>query len=189
MAATSSPQQMRADAKELVERARAFDQNAIAMIEQATANAAKGDATAKTFVQYVDAYIKANPVRVSAGADDLLSVLKGNNDPVTTMDALCKLPHVAAPDDIAAACVILCCHTPPLTVRRVKTLMVCLAPEHQAAFQYGLENAGRIGQVDEDEQGPTCAGHVIGIARKMQMVRAGQASPGVFGAEVGWEHT
>jgi hypothetical protein len=182
---------------DLVDRGRHGDQNALGMIEEVRKNAHGGLQRAKESWKVLMAYMQANPVRsatVGAQTGAALSALREPGlDPQTILRILCFLPHSGDPGALEAACVILS-SGPPMSTDRVRALDEQVIPPLKPPFHFGLEEAGNDGIFGgEGQPGPDpvhvgyiCAGHCLGIARRIQQVKGG-APFEMLSPEVGWE--
>lgn len=180
-------------AAELVRRARFFDQNAMAMLKEIRENADRGDPKAKSGLREVMRYIDEHPLEapLSEGAARALGTIKDvRNTPGTVVDALGMLPGQGCKDDVLSACVILGMG-PPLTDE-----WLAQACEHAAewkdTFLFAVDNAGddeALGSALRDV-GPRsapylCAGHCVGMGRKIHAALRGQ--PEVLSEGIAWE--
>ena len=186
-------------AAELVERARNYDQNAMAMLKEVADNAARGDATAQSALTQVKAYIAAHPAQeVESTADPsgesarCLGVLKDpRNAPATVLKALANLPAVGVKEDVTTACSILAVG-PALTGEYLAALCEAAGP-WKSTVKFGIECAGdedKLGQANREVTpkggaGYLCAGHCLGMAARIQQAAAGNV--GAIGPEVAWE--
>jgi hypothetical protein len=181
-------------AEELVRRARLFDQNAMAMIAAVRANAMKGDKTARSGIDAIMHYIKKNPVKSPMGqeAAQVLSTLKHpNNSPEVILTSLENLPYVGTQDDVLAACVILGFGR-PLNNALIAQFLGCFADDvTKQVFSFGLQNAGTAKvspeAVSDDYLGLLCAGHCIGMGRKIQLAKMPNMPISMVSADIGWE--
>jgi hypothetical protein len=173
-------------ARKLVDRARHGDQNAMAMIDQISANARGGLAVAQESNQVILDYIASkNPTQqASLGADATaaLNALKNPSiDTSTLIKILCFIPNVGEGLALHAACVILS-KGPLWPTNRVATVQTVVPPPAIPAFQTGLATAAPQVHGEPYET----AGAIIGAARRIQAVRGG--SPVSFlSPNVGWE--
>lgn len=185
--------EQRRGAAELVRRARLYDQNAMAMLQVMAENARAGNKKSQAALEEVQGYIRAHPidVPVSEGAARALGYLKDpQNPPSVVLDALASLPEVGCKDDITAACVVLGCG-PELTDQYV--LEMCQgAGEWRDTFLYGLNQSGNedaLGAAREglpvEGQGALCAGHIIGMGRRLQAAMKGY--PEALSEGIAWE--
>lgn len=180
-------------AAELVRRARFFDQNAMGILKEMRENADRGDVRARGGLREVMSYIDNHPVEapLSEGAARALGTIKDpRNVPSTVVDALGSLPGQGCKDDVLAACVIMGLG-PPITDE-----WLAQACEHAGAwkdtFLFAVDNAGddeALGTAMR-EVGPAsapylCAGHCIGMGRKIRMALEGQ--PEALSEPIAWE--
>jgi hypothetical protein len=187
----------KAGAEDLVKRSRLYDQNAMAMIAVIRENMLRGDPTAKSAFGYIVEYIRTHPVKSSLGVEalEMLGRLKEpRNSCVVVLDALMQLPHVGTPDDVGAACAILA-QGPTLTDDKLGQLISCIqsTPEKNL-FHYGYRNSGdssamktALNSLDATGVGILCAGHCIGMGRKIQMLRERAAPISILSGNVAWE--
>jgi hypothetical protein len=187
-------------AKQLVQRARAGDQNAMAMIAQVGSNARAGNQTARSAFSLIKQYISENPVQMtnSMGAEvqEALGVLKepSNHDHIGEIwEILCKLPIIGDGPLIQTACVILG-NGPQWTKGKIKAVDNSLVGAEQNLFRFGYDNSmdpKRIRPIaqklSKESVGPLCAGHCIGTARRIQLARMPQVPVSVLSPEIGWE--
>lgn len=184
-------------AKELVDRARAGDQNAMGILQKVGENARAGEPVAITGQQHVLAYIQRNPVRSAYDprASRVLGILKEPSNPDgAVLDVLVSLPDL--PDSaqaISAACVILS-QGRPWNKSRVQNLDAMLTPPAQEPFRYAFDHAlepealdSARRQCDPELSGYLCAGHCIGLARKLQLLRMPQVPAHSLCQGIAWE--
>jgi len=180
-------------AAELVRRARFYDQNAMAMIQEVANNARRGDPRAQSGLREITKYIEQHPVEapLSEGAARALGVLKDpRNTPDQVVDALNQLPSQGCKDDVLAACVIL--GTGPALTDEWVAQACEGAAEWRDVFLFAVDSAGddeALGTAMR-EVGPAsapylCAGHCVGMARKIQ--RALSGLPEAISPGVAWE--
>jgi hypothetical protein len=182
---------LRQDAEELARRAELFDQNAMALIDMASKNAAAGDPTARAFCAEYDRVLAERPKSMTREAAEALTILKDSRtEPRDVLAALTSLPSVGCNDDVLAACVLLGVGT-ELTDAYIATLCDA-AGSYRKAFEAGYELAGDSDRMSEIAQtlpagavGFLCAGHCVGMGRRIQAARAGELEP--LGADIGWE--
>jgi hypothetical protein len=190
--------EQRKHAADLVERARLYDQNAIAMIEEVRKAANMGSAKAVSALQCICEYIKKNPVshESSQAAQECLGRLKFyQNPPHIHLKALQLLPVVGEPADIGTACVILS-RGPMLDKQRVSEIAECIGTEEGLqTFNQAYKAAGKseiLGPMsrylDQHGIGFLCAGHCIGTGRKLQLTQSEDVPLSILGPEIGWEH-
>jgi len=190
--------EQRKHAAEIVERARLFDQNMIATIEEIRDAANRGSPKAVAGFQAILEYIKAHPVahETSQAAQECLGRLKFyQNPPHIHLKALRLLPLVGEPTDIGTACAILS-RGPRLDKSRVSNIAGCIGSEEGlAVFNQAYQSAGK-GEVlgpmsrylDEKGLGFLCAGHCIGMGSKLQLTQHENVPLSILGPEIGWEH-
>jgi hypothetical protein len=184
--------------RELVDRARHTDQNAIGMIEEVRRNAEGGVKRAKESLNYILWYgqqTAGDDVDVGAEPFDertrkALSLLKlPNLSPQEILHILCFIPHAGDGRALEAACVILS-GGPPMSAPRVAELDSQVIPPYKPAFHFGLSESGSdklLGDcTDPRIIAYICAGHCIGMTRKLQQVRGG-APFAMVSPEVGFE--
>lgn len=184
-------------AKELVDRARAGDQNAMAMLQKVGENARAGDPKARAGHDQVLSYIQKNPVKSAYDprASQALGILKEPSNPEgAILDVLVSLPDL--PDvgrAIQAACVILS-KGRPWNKPRVQLVDSLLTPPAQEPFRYAFDHAlepqslaSAREQCDPELSGYLCAGHCIGLARKLQLLRLPQVPASSLCEGIAWE--
>lgn len=147
-------------------------------------NAALGNAKAKSAYQYIVDYMKDHPIKPQMGEDDsqklgILRAVDSNPLPIV-IGVLRSLPSSGHPDVIGAACVALS-KGAAWNGKRVQTINSCFGGEEQRFFQFGLANGGKQPiprNVDQSQIGAICAGHCIGVARRIQLMRLPNATIG-----------
>jgi len=157
------PQQTRMQAAaSLVRRARCGDQNAMAIIDVARVNAAKGSLQAKLGVEALQAYIKANP----AGAD-----MAGENDGDPSYRAAMHLAD-----------------GPYLSTARISRGTAHYGSEEVEAFRQGFRNARNLPPFAASSPNTQAlqAGKTVGIAKRLQNLRLG-APLKEYDTDIGWE--
>lgn len=180
-------------AAELVRRARFYDQNAMGIIDEVRVNAERGDPKAQSGLREIMGYIKAHPVEapLSEGAARALGVVKDpRNLPGHVVDALGALPGHGCKDDVLAACVLLGVG-PPITDDWLAEACAHVGAWHDT-FLFAVQNAGddeALGSAMRDV-GPAsapylCAGHCIGMGRKIRAALEGQ--PEALSEGIAWE--
>lgn len=184
-------------AAELVQRARAFDQNAIGMIDSIRKNAQLGQETAKSAFSAIAKYIQDHPVQADMGAEvkTVLGRIKHpNNSDVVKLGSLGSLPSLGDVDAIHVACILLT-QGPAMSNGRI-TRMHEIYPTQSAkdVFEFGLDNCGSEAEIGEfrDElseslEGVLCAGYCVGIARRLQLVALGKMPAGSLSRGIAWE--
>ncbi len=184
-------------AKELVQRARAGEQNAMAILDMVGRNAKHGDPKAVSAHALILEYIRKKPIKhggtIGSEVAKTLGVLRHNNPIEHTVDALTKLPSYADEDAINAACVLLA-NGAPLNKSKVKTVDSFFQGQNQAVFRFGYSFSSEgdklgsaIKQLDGKGMGVLCAGHCIGTARKIQLARLSNVPVSVLGSDIAWE--
>src|ERR1700690_838147 len=184
-------------AAQLVERARAGDQNAMAMLQMVGDNARAGSPKAKSGFGAVQRYIADHPAPLSNWEEgaQIIGVLKnGDNSDEDVFETLLSLPRYQDSNLIQTACVVLSMG-PNWDNPRVHALDGLLEPQSppQSAFRMGLENAGEpviktaSRQMPPEPEGYLCAGHCIGMARKIQIMRDPSSPVGILCKGVEWE--
>ena len=180
-------------AAELVRRARFYDQNAMGILKEMKENTDRGDFRSRGGLREVMGYIKAHPIEapLSEGAARALGVVKDpRNTPDRVVDALGMLPGQGCKDDVLAACVLLGAG-PPITDEWLTEACTHVA-EWKDTFLFAVDNAGddeALGTAMR-EVGPAsapylCAGHCIGMARKIRFALDGQ--PEALSDGIAWE--
>jgi hypothetical protein len=180
-------------AAELVERARLYDQNAMGILQEMSKNAASGNQTAVTALAQVKGYISEHPApsEVSPEAAQVLGACKhAGNPPGQLLKALSRLPEVGGADDILAACACVAL-SHDLTDEWVACFCKAGGPESEEVLRWAVGNAGdpramseARKQVGPSGEGTLCAGHVIGMALRIQRAANGEFA---LGKEVNWE--
>lgn len=194
MASRVTPEQQAKGAEELVKRSRLFDQNAIAMISVVRQNAMQGDKTAKSAFDAIMHFIKKNPVKLPPNPDAayILGILKHpDNSAEVILSHLEQLPYVGDPDDVLGACVILG-RGRPLNNAAIAAFLECFADDiTKQVFCFGLQNAGTEkvspSAVPDEYIGLLCAGHCIGMGRKIQLAKMKNVPLSTVSALIGWE--
>lgn len=183
---------LRQELVNLVERARHCDQNAMAMIDETRKNAEGGIQRAQESMKVILEIIHNSPVKSPMGAETrtALSFLQNPSlDPQSILHILCFIPHSGDLRALEAACVILS-SGPPMSANRVTELDKQVVDPYKPAFHFGLEAAGDsdlFAQVsDPVNLGYVCAGHCIGMSRRIQQIRGG-APFSMLSADIGWE--
>jgi hypothetical protein len=195
-----TPSTQKEGAKELVERARAGDQVARAIIGMTGENARSGHPVAKKGYTYILDYIKKNPIksiktRYGIGVEGMkaLSEIEAQPSDERLLDVLCSLPVIGDHIVIQGACTLLG-NGPAWTKERVIEIKKPLGDKEANLFQYGYafgSEARKIRpvakQLPKEAIGYLCAGHCIGSARKMQLAKNPQVPIGILSKEIGWE--
>jgi hypothetical protein len=188
-----APIDQKRGAAELVRRARFYDQNAMAIIDEVRSNAERGDPKARSGFREIMDYIRAHPVEapLSEGAARALGTIKDpRNTPDKVVDALGMLPGQGCKEDVLAACVLLGAG-PPITDEWLTEACTHVA-EWRDTFLFAVDNAGddeALGTAMR-EVGPAsapylCAGHCVGMGRKIRAALEGQ--PEALSEGIAWE--
>lgn len=185
-------------AKELVERSRAGDQNAMAILQIVGENARAGDTKAAAGLSAVQKYIADHPPPLVEWpeAAQAIGILKhpDNADDVL-FDVLLTLPDFEDPRVVHTACVVLS-QGQEWTKRRIHAIDQCMEPgsDEQRQFRFGVEHSAdakfigpQLRRLPPELAGFLCAGHCIGTARKLQLVQRENVSPGILCKDVEWE--
>jgi hypothetical protein len=180
MLAKIEEEKMRATAEQWVERARAGDQNAMALIQGVRRAVQAGNERAKRAMKMLVEYIKTHPVNMT----DTLGpkYLPAHGEQPAEAHIVRKLsqfvgdeavvgawtPPVAKADPYMA--VLILADGPRMTPERVKKIAAHFGAEEQPAFWRGFQAC--------DDKGPTdinslATGRAVGRARNLQGVRAG----------------
>lgn len=182
----------------MVERARAGDQNAMAILQMVGKNARAGQPKARAAFGAVESYIKENPAPLTnwPEAAEVIGVLKDySNEDDALFEALLALPSLEDESLVQTACVVLS-HGPPWSRKRIHAIDSMMEPgsDPQRLFRFGVENAGdgqklgpAIRATPSELSGFLCAGHCIGLARKLQLARREDTPPTVLCKELEWE--
>jgi hypothetical protein len=193
----ATPTTQNEGAMQLVERARAGDQNAMGMLSEIGKNAQLGNSRAKSAYSLIVEYCRTHPVNnaiMGAEAQEALGVLKQPDNPIDQiLNVLCSLPVIGDPLCIQAACVLLA-NGPQWNKARTKQADQLLAGAERNLFRFGVENSSDSSKIQpvaktipQQGIGFLCAGHCIGTARRIQLARLPQVPVSVLSPEVGWE--
>ena len=202
-------------ARDLFDRARAVDQNAIRELVRVREDAARGDPASREVYGFLVQYGRDHPehpvvetaVRAHGeGQRDrreeihALGILRAadQNDPRAIMWALHRLPAYGSPGAVRAACVALS-HQRPWTDPRIAAMESLLPDEpRRAVFREAVRVSPDARAIDSiraqipievhgEAVGTLCAGYCLGAARKFQIARVPGSPVSVVGADVGWE--
>ncbi len=198
------------EARDLFDRARAGDQNAMKDLGKVRERAMAGDPHFKRAHEYLLRYGQAHPLNensgvtrsASMGAEErhALGIIRAadRNDPRAVMAALHSLPVYGHPESIRAACVALA-HQQPWTDPRLAAFEGLLPDEpRRLVFRHIIRVAPSRTAVDGiratipadlagETNGTLCAGYCLGTARKFQLARLPKSPVSVMGADIGWE--
>jgi hypothetical protein len=168
------------------------------MLQMVGENARKGIPKARSAAAAVQAYIAEHPaplVNWEEGAT-IVGILKNpDNSDEDVFETLLSLPQFEDSNLIQTACVVLSMHPHPWDNPRVHALDSLLeaGSPPQEAFRFGLENAGEPvikrakRSMPKELEGYLCAGHCIGMARKIQIMRLPDSPVGILCKGVEWE--
>jgi len=186
-------------AKEVVERARAGDQNAMAMIVMVRDQAIQGNEKARESQRAILEYIRKNPVQVADAfahshvGEDAKQALAyvSKRGPVLGLIALFIIGS-DSPDAMLNGSIILA-NGPRLTNPRISAIGSAIDNDDERRLFYAGVCFKRIPpnllQRCVPEQRPIInAGKCVGLARAIQEVRAPDSSLTKFSPVVGWEH-
>jgi hypothetical protein len=199
-------------ARDLFDRARAGDQNAMKDLVKVREDAARGDPHWRRVHNYLLRYGKEHPVDAHGEiSDGISSVINGEerhalgilraadqNDPRAVMWALHRLPAYGHTDTVRAACVALA-HQHPWTDSRLGSLEGLLPDEpRRTVFRSAVRVSPDRRGIDEIKRhipsemhgetvGTLCAGYCLGAARKFQLARLPKSPVSIVGADIGWE--
>jgi len=188
-----------ADVYGYVKRARLGDQNASANLQIIEGAAKRGDAQSIVLQREALKYIAANPpetVDVGAETGGALSTLATPValDPDALLAVLCFLPHSGDSGALESA-VVLLSQGPEVSTSLIGSVQAAVPDAYKTAFQEGAAHAGEDSELgraaasfgaDPQAAGYLCAGHCLGLARRIQQVRVG-APFDTLSADVGWE--
>lgn len=183
-------------ARELVDRARAGDQNAMGMIVRVRENAEKGVPRAVAAREAVMKYIRANPIPTKPSvigaevAEDLKEVkAKG---PVMALDSLLRLAN-GGPNAVFIGCILLA-NGPPILNGKIDGIAAMMGdPIAEALFSYAVRNCGPTGTAMMTQTLPermhpiVYAGQCIGRAQCLQRLRKPDTMISSILPNVGWE--
>lgn len=198
------------EARDLFDRARAGDQNAMKELVKIRDGAVAGHPDHRRDYDRLLQYGREHPMHgeISEGISSMingeerhaLGILRAadQNDPRAVMAALHRLPSYGHPDTVRAACVALS-RQGAWTDPRLCTFEGLLPDEpRRAVFRHSIKVApdqGEIGRLREsipydlrrDTNGTLCAGYCFGTARKFQLARLPSSPLSVMGVDIGWE--
>lgn len=194
---------MHIDPRDLFDRARAGDQNAMKDLVRIREGATRGDTECRHHYNALLAYGRAHPMLRGAdmGAEErrALGILRAadRNDPRVVMSALHRIPQFNRPEAVRAACVALA-YQQPWTDPRLASFEGLLDDPRRAVFREAVRVAPDRRAVDgirqyipEDSRqasvGSLCAGYCFGTARKLQLARLPASPVSVIGVDIGWE--
>jgi len=209
--ATIGAESVKQGAKELVERARQRDQNAMAMIVMVRESAHAGSQRAKQAFRALMQYIKTNPIgKSSFGFDaatehsaervaDALEAAIDESDPLHYSTALVALVPSIGMESAERAAVILS-NGPALfgaddsNPRITAVKGAFCSPREQQAFVYGFRNSNSVAQIMAAGSGMSPAegralqvGYTLGYARAIQAVRQPNIPIAVLCSNTAWE--
>jgi hypothetical protein len=185
-------------AAELVERARAGDQNAMAMLAMVGERAREGVPKARSAFGAVQKYISEHPAPLDQWEEgaQLIGVLKNPENPDDGIfETLLSLPQYQDARLINTACVVLS-HGYPWSKERIHGIDALMeaGSDPQRQYRFGIAHAGNgrmigpaMSELPDELVGFLCAGHCIGTARKLQLLRRPDTSPGILCKDVEWE--
>jgi hypothetical protein len=187
-------------ARDIADRARAGDQNAVAQIAVVRDKAQAGDRDYQVAWRMLYEYMTRNPPRYAEmGAEEsyALGILKAadQNDPFLVATTLASLPQYGTPSLIQTATVALS-QASPWTNARVRAIEDSYPdPNEKDVFRFGVFNGpdGKkikpiASRLSPPQVGTLCAGYCLGTARKIQLARLGNVPPSrVLGSDIGWE--
>ncbi len=171
MAKSVSYRERRRAAGELVERSRAGDQVAMAIITLVGQGAKKGDPKFKDSFKLLGDYIKKNPVGSMHGEDIAIKV------PVPFWQKVVSLAN--GPSLILATAP----NNKPTTLALIDNV---IAPVHKNSFRFGLNN-WRSQKPEDADREAWGFGRIVGIARAIQLVRRPDVPLSVLCPIVAWE--
>jgi hypothetical protein len=188
-------------ARELVDRGRHGDQNALALLENMGSNARAGLPAAQEPYKVVLEYArKTSPADMGAfpSVPDVPDrVLQGmsclrdpNCPPPVVLRTLCDLLPYAQTGAVECACVLLCdCR--PVDEKLIAAVQQCLSGQSRPSFQEGIARAGSGDELRKTisagaEPAAVLAGHALGVARRWQAVKMG-APLSFLSEDVSWE--
>lgn len=190
---------MEVSARDIVLRARAGDQVAMADIIKGKELAARGSKQAKFGLRLIAEYIKKHPInKPTFSGDKKPSTVLGtiqrassgtNLHYATVIVALVPNAGDKSLNDIA----VTVANGPALTNQRLKEVThVITSGECRKAFAYGLKNdSGKIKALAKS-MNPEClcamqTGYALGVARRIQAVRDSNVPISVLSKRVAWE--
>ncbi len=189
------PSKLEAAAKELVDRSRLGDQNAMALISAARKASKRGNAKAKEACAAIFRYVEANPVEappVAIGAESVarLSAIKEHGSVIALRDLL-MLP-LGGEDALLAGAVVLA-NGPPLTKEQITAMGTGIPNEEECKlFYYAIQNCGKalneLARVlPKKARCIMYAGQCVGMAHNIQRVRDPGIPVSAFSPMAGWE--
>jgi len=186
-------------AKEVVERARAGDQNAMAMIVAVRDSAIQGSEKAQRAQREILEYIRKHPMQVadtfahSHVGDDAKQALAyvSKRGPVIGLVALFIIGS-DSPDAMLNGSILLA-NGPALTNPRISAIGSAIEDDDERRLFYAGVCFKRIPptllqQCIPEKRPIVNAGKCVGLARAIQEVRAPNSSLSKFSPVVGWEH-
>ena len=195
--------QMKAAAKQLVDRARLGDQNAVAMIIRVRENAKKGSGKAKTALGLMLAYAKGGTKSASQFGSFFSSALASLRDTIVRVKSPAQyaaqvavhVPEIGVSIADSANAAQALSKGPPITADLLTTMQVGLATDQaKAAFQYGVKACGNPKALvaasktaDADTKKALQLGFVAGLGKKFQDIRKPNASIASFSQAAAWE--
>jgi hypothetical protein len=195
------------EARDLFDRARAGDQNAMKELVKIREGAMAGHPEHRRDHERLMQYGREHPLNSRVSTPDMgheerhaLGILRAadQNDPRAVMAALHQLPKYGHPDTVRAACVALA-HQQAWTDPRLFGFEGLLPDEPRRSI---FRNAVRVapdrrrvnelrGYIPESDRretdGTLCAGYCFGTARKFQLARIPRTPVSIMGADIGWE--
>ena len=186
MLAIIEREKMRVGAEQLVERARAGDQNAMAMIGEVRQNAEKGIKKAKRAFAMLHDYIKSHPI-LEGSSDHHYRAPKVNKQIVRKLsdnigeDAAISAWTPGIPDLYLAALVV--ASGPVLKPERVTNIGSHFGDD-TPRFWFGFE---KWNQPKTSKDSAVFTGQVVGLARTIQGVREGYLPVSRLCPMAGWE--
>ncbi len=177
-------EKIRLAAEELVDRTRAGDQNAAAMMVMVKKNAEKGYPRAQLSLTLMTEYAKQKPSNTRINGESLgnTSITKALSNEIQTDDStrITTALNGFLPGMSFMQTVVAFCNGPELTPERVKNLMLEYSDEEKRHFINGFKNwnrrnnCGDVGKI----------GKSLGYARAIQVARKPNTSIKVLGKRV-----
>lgn len=188
------PKTIKDGAQDLVERSRAGDQNAMALICLVRDNAAKGNVRACQAADEILKYITDNPTEevqkiTTRKLEKLVREVQKAAFAGEFIEAVTSgVPEIAV-HSIPKAVVTMANGPNLVKTDKLKTLFDSFeSDDERKAFQMGFKHGtGEMNGIPPKLRGPFILGHIIGTAYKLQVIRLPNTPLSIFSASLGAE--